>query len=236
MAADLISVIIPVLNEAKTIATTLNHLYQAADKAAIEVIVVDGGSQDDTLDRLQGLEAAILIAQPGRAQQMNAGAAVATGNILLFLHADTHLPEGFPILVTHTLATVGAIAGAFTLRIDGDLPGLRWVERLANWRSHVLQMPYGDQAIFLRAEQFRAVGGFPEQPIMEDYELIRRLRRQGKIAIVPHPVLTSARRWQKLGVLRTTLTNQAIVAAYRLGISPQRLVQWYRQRQPRSIF
>jgi len=236
MAADLISVIIPVLNEAKTIATTLNHLYQAADKAAIEVIVVDGGSQDDTLDRLQGLEAAILIAQPGRAQQMNAGAAVATGNILLFLHADTHLPEGFPILVTRTLATVGAIAGAFTLRIDGDLPGLRWVERLANWRSHVLQMPYGDQAIFLRAEQFRAVGGFPEQPIMEDYELIRRLRRQGKIAIVPHPVLTSARRWQKLGVLRTTLTNQAIVAAYRLGISPQRLVQWYRQRQPRSIF
>jgi rSAM/selenodomain-associated transferase 2 len=230
MSTDRISVIIPVLNEAATIAATLAHLHQAAGTAAIEAIVVDGGSQDGTRDQVHSLGITVLTSQPGRAQQMNAGAAAATGTILLFLHADTRLPEGFPALVTRALAPVEIIAGAFALSIAGDLPGLRWVERLANWRSRVLQMPYGDQAIFLRAEHFRAIGGFSNQPIMEDYELIHRLRRQGNIAIVPQPVLTSARRWQKLGVFRTTLTNQTIVAAYRLGISPQTLVTWYRPR------
>ncbi|MCS6814303.1 MAG: TIGR04283 family arsenosugar biosynthesis glycosyltransferase [Cyanobacteria bacterium] len=228
MTADRISVIIPVLNEAATIADSLSHLQRAAGAMAIEVIVVDGGSQDGTRDQLAGLGITVLTAPPGRAHQMNAGAARATSNVLLFLHADTRLPLGFPVLVNQVLSTPGVIAGAFALSIDGDLPGLRWVEWFANWRSRTLRMPYGDQAIFLRAEQFHAIGGFPQQPIMEDYELIRRLRRRGQIAIVPQPVITSARRWQKLGVLQTTLINQAIVAAYRLGVSPQRLVRWYR--------
>lgn len=228
MTADRISVIIPVLNEAATIAESLAHVQHAAGATAIEMVVVDGGSQDGTRDRVAAVGITVLTAPVGRAHQMNAGAARATGNILLFLHADTCLPLGFPVLVNQALSPEGIVAGAFALSIDGDLPGLRWVERFANWRSRVLHMPYGDQAIFLRAEQFHAVGGFPQQPIMEDYELIRRLRRCGQIAIVPQPVITSSRRWQKLGVLQTTLINQAIVAAYRLGVSPQRLAQWYR--------
>ncbi len=230
MVDDRISVIIPVLNEAETIAATLVQLSQAAGAADVEVIVVDGGSQDGTLAKLQSYQVTVCTSTPGRATQMNAGAAIATGSIFLFLHADTQLPAGFPALVRQSLAPARVVAGAFALSIAGDMSGLRWVERLANWRSHYLQMPYGDQAIFLRAEQFHAIGGFPQQPIMEDYELIRRVRQHGTVAIVPQPVLTSARRWQTLGVLQTTLINQSIILAYRLGVSPDRLVKWYRRR------
>ena len=159
---------------------------------------------------------------------MNAGADAATGEILLFLHADTRLPEGFHEHVREILTRPGVSAGAFRLRIDAAGPrSLRLVEWGVNARSVWKQLPYGDQALFMHRETFCEVGEFPELPIMEDYDLAVRLRRCGRIEIAEAAVLTSVRRWERLGVLRTTLTNQAVVWAYRFGVSPGRLANWY---------
>lgn len=227
MAAEKISIIIPVLNEANIIRALLERVL---DTQNVEVIVVDGGSHDDTVAIAQASGVKVLsYPAVGRANQMNAGAAVATGEILLFLHADSHLPANFDTLVCQALSRDGSIAGAFELRIDADMRGLRLVEKVVNWRSRFLSMPYGDQAIFLKAAVFQEIGGFPNLPIMEDFELMRRLRGQGRIAIVPAPVLTSGRRWQKLGVLKTTLINQLIIAGYFLGVPPTQLIRWYRR-------
>ncbi|UZQ54309.1 TIGR04283 family arsenosugar biosynthesis glycosyltransferase [Trichothermofontia sichuanensis B231] len=238
MILDRISVILPVLNEAGTLVQTLQVVQRASQGewqpqqpfTSLEVIVVDGGSTDQTVTQAQTWGVTLVLSATGRAQQMNAGAAIATGEIFLFLHADTHLPTGFPTLVRTTLATPGTIAGAFDLRIAGDLPGLRWVEWGVYWRSRLCQLPYGDQALFLRREVFRSLGGFPDLPLMEDFVLVRRLQTQGKIAIVPQAVVTSARRWQQRGVWQTTLLNQAILLGYTLGVSPHRLRSWYRER------
>jgi hypothetical protein len=123
------------------------------------------------------------------------------------------------------------IAGAFELKIDSEMPSLRIIEKMVNLRSRYLQMPYGDQAIFLKASVFQAIGGFSDLPIMEDFEFVRRLQPLGKIEIVPAPVVTSGRRWKKLGVLKTTLINQLIVLGYFLGVPPTQLAQWYRIKQ-----
>ena len=232
MNAPKISIILPVLNEAATIEETLLRLRDISD---IEAIVVDGGSRDETVARAKrcgktfGLSCTVISAASGRARQMNAGAVVAMGDILLFLHADTHLPPKFDTLVRQALQHPNTIAGAFELRIDANLRGLRLIETMVNLRSRVFSMPYGDQAIFLKASTFHDLGGFPDLPIMEDFELMVRLKRQGRIAILPAPVLTSGRRWQKLGVVRTTLINQLIIAGYFLGVPPAQLVCWYRQ-------
>ncbi|MBD3883161.1 TIGR04283 family arsenosugar biosynthesis glycosyltransferase [Phormidium tenue FACHB-886] len=219
-----LSVIIPVLNEAAAIEKVLPSVLQDG----VEVIVVDGGSQDGTLGAVARAAGAKVINSPvGRAKQMNAGAAIATAETLLFLHADTRLPDDFLEWVEQTLAQPKTIAGAFELGIEGDQVGLRWVEWGVKWRSRLLQMPYGDQALFLKANIFRALGGFTELPIMEDFEFVRRLRSLGKVAIVPAAVLTSGRRWHKLGVLQTTLTNQLVIAAYFLGVPPETIERWY---------
>lgn len=221
-----ISIIIPTLNEAKNLPRTLQALQTTL---AVEVTVVDGGSLDSTISVAESWGAKVICSPvSGRAYQMNVGAAVAQGDILLFLHADTRLPSGFDRLVRQTLLQPKVIAGAFELAIDGKTLGLRLVEWGVHVRSHLCQMPYGDQAIFMSVDMFRAIGGFPELPIMEDFELMRRLKRRGRIAIAPDTVLTSDRRWQKLNVCRTTLINQAIILGYLLGVSPTRLADWYR--------
>jgi hypothetical protein len=219
-----ISVIIPVLNEADLIAETLMRLLE---QPGLELIVVDGGSQDETVAIAQSLGVTVLQSAPGRAVQMNVGAQAATGKILLFLHVDTCLPSNFERLVEQTLTQPNVVAGAFELAIASNLPGLRWVEWGVKWRSRLLQLPYGDQAIFLTAKMFDQIGGFPELPIMEDFELIRQLQKQGQIAIAPASVVTSGRRWEKLGTLRTTMINQLVVLGYFLGVSPNRIRQWY---------
>jgi len=158
---------------------------------------------------------------------MNAGAAKAAGGVLLFLHGDTRLPRSFDSYIYQTLARPGAVAGAFRLRVDGDLFGLRLLEKLVNLRSRRLQLPYGDQALFLKADLFWEMGGFPDMPIMEDFEMVRRLRRRGAIVTAPVSILTSARRWEKIGIVRATLIDYTLPLAYYLGVSPSRLARWY---------
>lgn len=236
--AQRISVVIPTLNEGATLGETLARVRTGTN---VEVVVADGGSQDETRQVARAAGATVVQSSPGRAQQLNAGARAATGEILLLLHADTRLPLGFDAIARQVLADVfsdvlsddgtsAVVAGAFELSVAAQLPGLATVVRVANWRSRVLQLPYGDQGLFLRRDRFEALGGLPELPLMEDFEFARQLQRLGRIAIAPVPIVTSGRRWQRLGVLRTTLLNQIIVLAYLGGMSPKILADWYRKR------
>jgi rSAM/selenodomain-associated transferase 2 len=227
-----ISIIIPTLNEAGNIKQALASTQPSTN---IEVIVVDGGSKDSTVEIAKSLGVKVISTAGGRAVQMNTGALAASGEILLFLHADTRLPSGFDVMIRTALQQTGTVAGAFALRIDASQWGLRLVEWGVNWRSRFCQMPYGDQAIFLTKDLFHKIGAFPELPIMEDFELIRSLKRNGKITIINVPVITSARRWLQMGVCQTTLINQIIIIAYLLGVSPQRIVNWYRREKMRKI-
>ena len=223
-ASKLISVIIPTLNEAQAIEPTISKLKKYRQT---EIIIVDGGSQDQTVKLARSMGVGVLTTAACKATQMNAGAAEATGEVLLFLHADTRLPENFETCVPAALAEDGVCAGAFSLGIDSAGGGLRLIEWVANWRSRFFQMPYGDQALFVSRNLFHEIGGYPEYPIMEDFELVRRLKQKGKIVILPESVQTSARRWLNFGIAKTWLLNQLIIIAYYLGISPQRLSQWY---------
>jgi hypothetical protein len=222
-----ISIIIATLNEATDLPRALAAARGGHDT---EVVVVDGGSSDATVETARSLGADVLTCAPGKARQMNAGAEAATGDVLLFLHADTRLPKDFAGHIRQALERPDAVAGAFEFCVDAPPRSLRIIERLTNWRARRLHMPYGDQGIFVRADVFREIGGFPDLPIMEDFELMRRLKRQGRIAIAPVPAPTSGRRWLELGVLRTTLINQLVIVGYFLGVSPERLARWYGRR------
>lgn len=219
----LLSIIIPTRNEESRIEETLSPLLSMSD---VEILVADGGSEDATAEIAEKLGARVLRTRPGRGRQMNAAAAQAAGEALLFLHADTRLPADFQKHIWAILAR-GAIAGAFPLQIQGKGISFRAVEWGANVRSRLRQMPYGDQGLFLKAETFSRLGGFRNWPLMEDYEFCKRLRRIGKIQLASAPVTTSARRWRERGVIRTTLLNQCFITAYLLGASPNRLAHWY---------
>jgi rSAM/selenodomain-associated transferase 2/rSAM/selenodomain-associated transferase 1 len=221
---DGISVIMPALNEAHNIADTMANIGHEKNR---EVIVVDGGSIDNTVSIAKTLGAKIIQGSPPRSRQMNQGADAASKDILLFLHADTLLPQNFDRHVPGALTQPGVAAGAFELRIDSTVPSLRFVERVANWRSRCFKMPYGDQAIFMFSKVFHQMGGFPNIPIMEDFELIRRLRKKGDVVTLPQPVITSPRRWLNQGILKTTLINQLVVVSYFMGISPDTIVRLY---------
>ncbi len=219
-----ISVIIPALDEEARLPATLTAVRLGTPH---EIIVVDGGSSDRTAEVARAHDCIVLTTSPGRAAQMNAGAAIATGEILLFLHADTLPPPDYSELVRSSLAERGVAGGAFEFAIAGEFLGRRLVERGTNWRARWRQLPYGDQGIFVRRTTFIEVGGFAALPIMEDYELVRRLRSVGTIAIAPGVALTSGRRWQRLGAIGTTLFNQMMILGYLTGISPARLARWY---------
>jgi rSAM/selenodomain-associated transferase 2 len=233
MARYIISIIIPVLNEATIIKKTLGQLTQYSE---IEIIVVDGGSQDETVTIAKSsanIVKVLTVIGKGRAGQMNAGANLAQSDILLFLHADTQLPANFIELVSKTLKQKRIIAGAFELAIDSSGIPLRGIEILVKMRSRLLSLPYGDQALFISKQAFIQAGGFADLPIMEDFEFIQRVGKLGRIAIAPAAVTTSGRRWQKLGVWQTTLINQLMIAGYYLGISPAKLSKFYRSRGKR---
>jgi len=221
-----ISVVIPTLDEGDYLDATLDPLQRGPD---VEMIVADGGSRDRTVEIARARHVRVVDGPPGRARQMNLGAAAAGGDVLLFLHADTHLPQDFPQHVHGTLAQPGVVAGAFRFRIAGARGSLRLIQWATNLRSRLQQMPYGDQALFLRADTFFRQGGFADLPIMEDYDFVQRLRRIGRIALAGADAVTSGRRWNRFGPWRTTLLNQQIIWAYRCGVSPSRLARWYRR-------
>ncbi|MBI4776552.1 MAG: TIGR04283 family arsenosugar biosynthesis glycosyltransferase [Deltaproteobacteria bacterium] len=221
-----LSVIIPAINEEECIAAAVNNARRARN---VEVLVADGGSKDATVPVAREAGAKVLVTRTGRAFQMNEGAEAASGDALLFLHADTRLPSGYEAHVRRILDRPGVAAGAFRLGIRASGVSLRLVELVANLRSRCLQLPYGDQAIFVGRRRFQIVGGFPELPIMEDFALMKRLSKLGRVALAPVAVSTSGRRWVRMGVWRTTWINQMMVAAYVLGVPPERIQHWYRR-------
>lgn len=222
-AAGSISVVIPALNEAACIGATLQSLAGAGIE---EIILVDGGSSDGTAGVASALGAKVLRAPANRGTQQNLGAKTAKGSILLFLHADTILPPRFADQIRRTLARPGVSAGAFRFRLDNAAWQLRLVERMVALRCRLLQLPYGDQAIFMARDTFERAGRFAELQAMEDFDLVRRLRRLGRIALADGEAITSARRWQRVGMWKLTWLHQLCILGYYLKFSPQRLARW----------
>jgi hypothetical protein len=222
-------VIVPTWNEARSIAATL----EAARGDGVEIIVVDAGSTDGTARIAHPLATKVLTSRPGRARQQNLGARAARGDILLFCHADTILPPGYPRAVEKCLCASGTVAGAFRFRTSQPGIAMRCIEFLVQLRCRLFQTPYGDQAIFLRKDTFQRVGGFAQVALAEDLLLVRRLARLGRIALTPQHVVTSARRYRRLGVLRTTCINQAVLVGLALGVCPDRLASFYSRGQRR---
>ncbi len=218
-----VSIIIPALNEAANIAAAIDRAWQAG---AHEVIVVDGGSRDGTLEMAAGQHCVALEAPRGRGIQQNTGARQARGDVLLFLHADTWLAAGGVPQIVEALREPRVVAGAFRQSIDAPGVLYRLLERGNALHAHSGR-PYGDQGIFVRRDAFEHVGGFPEVRLLEDLLLARQLRRLGRLALLPGPLHVSARRWHRHGVVRQTLRNWRILAAAKLGVSPNRLAGLY---------
>lgn len=230
-----ISVVIPVYRE-EGIASLLDDLLRRGDGSdgsrtgGVEIIVVDGAPKSDTLERVHGYPVLGLASPPGRGVQQNTGAAAASGDVLLFLHADTILPDNAYTLIRQTLSDPLLCGGAFSLAYEPRTPGLDFIAMAANLRSRRTRVPYGDQAIFLRREVFRDMGGFAPLPLMEDLEFMTRLRRLGhKIRILAVPVRTSARRQLSEGLARCTLRNLFLRLFYHLGVAPSVLSRLYQR-------
>ena len=226
-ALPAISVVIPVLDEAGTLPQTLLPLQPVRGRDA-EVIVVDGGSRDETRRVALPLGDRVLDAPRGRARQMNAGAAAASGRVLLFLHADTRLPPGWAPMVREALDNHGREWGRFDVRLDGAHPMLRVIERAMNLRSRLSGIATGDQAIFVSRAAFREAGGFPDIALMEDIALSRVLRARSRPACLRAPVVTSSRRWERDGIARTIVLMWRLRLRYALGADPNDLARQYR--------
>ena len=222
----LVSIVVPTLDEERTIRALLDHL--ASLPGSFEVIVVDGGSTDGTRDaaRQHPLQPLVIDAPRGRASQCNAGAVAAHGSVLLFLHADTRLPRDTHGSLTRAVADPRVLGGNFALRFDG---AELFSRLLGAW--YALQrrtgVYYGDSAIWLRRSAFERLGGFRPLPIMEDYDLVRRLERAGRTVCLPGPAVTSARRWQRLGLPRTIASWVLIRWLFIAGVGPARLARLY---------
>jgi rSAM/selenodomain-associated transferase 2 len=218
-----VSVVIPALNEAERIGATVDAAFAAG---ASEVVVADGGSTDATVAIATARGARVVTGEKTRGRQLNAGARAASGASVIFVHADTLLPAGAADAVSSALDS-GFVFGGF--RVAFVERGFERVARMINARTRLTGAPWGDQAQFARRELFLRMGGYPEMPLMEDYELARRMKRAGRTILLPLSVRTSARRFAKKGVFRTTCTNWLIIASYHLGISAERLARWYRR-------
>jgi rSAM/selenodomain-associated transferase 2 len=219
-----LTIVLPVLNEAAIIVATLQALAPLRAHGA-EIIVADGGSRDGTARLAEPLATRVITVRRGRGAAMNAGAALGTGDTLLFLHADTVLPDGADRLIGAALNR--RAWGRFDLRIAGRHPFLAVVARMINLRSRLTGVATGDQAIFVSREAFEKVGGFPDLPLMEDIALSRRLKRLCRPVCITTPVVTSGRRWERDGVLRTILLMWRLRLAYYFGVEPALLAELY---------
>jgi rSAM/selenodomain-associated transferase 2 len=224
------SIILPVLNERDLINPMMDHLESLEGRENCDFIVVDGSSDGGTIKAVTRQGVQCVKSPQGRASQMNAGAAMATGEILIFLHADTRLPRQALELINQAMTRQALIGGAFDLRIDTERLILKIIARIASLRSRLTRIPFGDQAIFIRSDYFHQMGGYPEIPLMEDVALMRRIKRAGgRVGFIPEPVITSARRWELEGILYTTLRNWILLSAYTLGAEPDKLAKYYKE-------
>jgi len=221
-----LSIVIPVLNEAATLERLLPYLGAVCPEA--EVIVADGGSSDGSAavpPRFPGVR--LVMSRRGRACQMNVGASAATGDVLLFLHADTRLPAGASAAIGEALQDPRVVGGRFDVRLASERLLLRVVGGMMNFRSRLTGISTGDQAIFVRRDVFEAMGGYAEIPLMEDVEFTGRMKRRGRLAALRLRVTTSARKWEREGILRTILLMWTLRFLYFVGVSPARLHRWY---------
>ncbi|MEW6417587.1 MAG: TIGR04283 family arsenosugar biosynthesis glycosyltransferase [Nitrospirota bacterium] len=224
----LISIVVPVLHETEVINPFIEHIRKVGEGEDYEIIVVDGNPERDTINVIKDLNVIKTTSPKSRARQMNAGAAVAGGEILLFLHVDTKLPQNALRKIKEVLQDGIYVGGAFDLELDSDRKSLKFIAWTARIRVRHTRIPYGDQAIFIRKDYFDALGGYRNIPLMEDVELMERIKKlRKKIYIIEEPVSSSPRKWLKDGIFFTTLRNHIIRILYSLGVSPNRLVKLY---------
>jgi rSAM/selenodomain-associated transferase 2 len=220
-----IAVVIPTLQEADRIAQAV----ESARAPGVDIIVADAGSSDATRERALAAGARVVESQPGRARQLAAGARATDADAILFLHADTRLPVGWDQGVRGALADPRVAGGAFAFRFAERSPALALVEWGVRLRLALARLPYGDQAIFVRRSVLDAIGGVPQAPLMEDLDLVRAIRRAGRLALLRAPAVTSARRYLERGVFRTVARNTAALLGWALGVDRARIAAWYRR-------
>ena len=226
------SIIVPVFHERERINDLIEYLSGLESEGNVEIIIVDGAQEKDTLQIIQSENVVRISSEQGRSKQMNAGARAARGEILIFLHADTELP-------IHALRKIGSfteqaeyVGGAFDLGIKSNKVIFKVIGTFSSLRSRLNRIPFGDQAIFIRKEYFNKIGGYKEIPLMEDVELLRRIKKSGgRIRIFYDRVMTSPRRWEKEGVIYCTLRDWTLQTLYLLGVSPEKLVNFYKSNE-----
>jgi rSAM/selenodomain-associated transferase 2 len=224
-----VSIILPVLNEAVTINPAILALQSIGSAGLAEIIVVDGDPSGSTIKTITVGGVRTAVAEKGRARQMNYGASLASGDILLFLHADTRLPLNAISLIQEALSSSRFVAGAFTLGFDTERVIFKVTETYVALRTRLTKVPFGDQAIFVRRDYFERMGGYRELPIMEDVEFMKRIRKRGDpVCILREKALTSPRRYEQEGIFFCTFRNMTLQLLYAAGVTPERLAAWYR--------
>jgi len=233
---DTLSIIIPVFNETACIKEMMSHLYTLSFADDTEIIVVDGNSEGNTIKSMEENESGMvkvkkILSPEGRGVQMNSGASIAEGHILLFLHVDTFIDQKAIEKIYMVFNQYDVVGGAFDFRINSERKIFRIIEKAASLRSRITRIPYGDQAVFIKKDYFKQTGGFSPIPIMEDVEMMSRIKRRGgKIKILSDTVQTSSRRWEKEGVFFCTLRNWILIILYFFGVSPDKLSRFYPAR------
>jgi rSAM/selenodomain-associated transferase 2 len=223
-----VSAIIPVYNEKEKLIKIIDHVKKIKNHQLLEIIVVDGDGNGSTIKHLDNMEVITIKSNKGRAAQMNRGADIASGDVLLFLHADTIIPANAFEKITTVIQSGRYVGGAFDLGFDNQRWLFKLIAKAASIRSRITRIPFGDQAVFIKREYFNKIGGYQDIPLMEDVELMQRIKHRGDhIHIIPLTVNTSARKWEKEGVIYTTMRNWLLQFLYFCGVPPEKLVRYY---------